>query len=325
MKISVIVPVYNAEKYLSKCIDSVIAQTYADWEMILIDDGSKDDSWNIIREYEKKDHRVIGIQQSNAGPGKARNAGLKKATGDFVVFLDSDDYIDRDYFQLLQDKSEDADVVFIDILQVDPDGKLLAKERMSQYKSYSKEAFQRAMMTGKALWGGVRKAVRLKLIKDHNIEYSALKIGEEALFSFRLFEVAERIDFIDEKPVYMYVNHEGSQSKLTVDDPWGGTVKVLKEYLAEEPERYQKFANTLNAFNVAATIVSIDRMTQMYRGKERKQKIASRMDEYREMHDAMYPIDKKSLVKKASVLLPFLKNGITSPIVLCSKLRKALR
>ncbi len=325
MKISVIVPVYNAEKCLPKCVESVMAQTYADWELVLIDDGSRDSSWNIICEYEKKDHRIIGIRQENGGPGKARNTGLKSATGDYAVFLDSDDYIDPDYFQLLQEKAENADVVFIDILQVDPAGKIIAEELMSQYKHHDKESFQRAMMTGKALWGGVRKAARLNLIKEHNIEYTALKIGEEALFSFRLFEVAERIDFIDEKPVYMYVNHEGSQSKLTMDDPWGGTVKVLKEYLAEDPIRYQKFANTLNAFNVAATIVSIDRMTQMYQGKERKQKIASRMNEYREMHDAMYPIDKKSLVKKASVLLPFLKNGITSPIVLCSKLRKALR
>ena len=98
MKFSVIVPVFNAEKYLQKCVSSVIDQRYKDWELILVDDGSRDRSPSIIDDYAKQDNRVISIHQQNAGPGIARNNGLQYATGDYVVFLDSDDYIDPDYF-----------------------------------------------------------------------------------------------------------------------------------------------------------------------------------------------------------------------------------
>ena len=95
MKISVIVPVYNAEKYLKKCLLSVINQTYKDWELILVDDGSTDKSPQIIDNIGKRDARIKVIHQKNAGPGVARNHGLEIAMGDYIVFLDSDDFIEK--------------------------------------------------------------------------------------------------------------------------------------------------------------------------------------------------------------------------------------
>lgn len=91
-KISVIIPVYNVEQYLRQCLNSVISQTLSDIEIIIINDGSPDNSINIIREYEKKDSRIIVIDKQNEGVGKARNDGLNKANGEFVAFMDSDDY-----------------------------------------------------------------------------------------------------------------------------------------------------------------------------------------------------------------------------------------
>ncbi len=91
-KISVIIPVYNVEQYLRQCLDSVISQTLSDIEIIIINDGSPDNSINIIREYEKKDSRIIVIDKKNEGVGKARNDGINKASGEFVAFMDSDDY-----------------------------------------------------------------------------------------------------------------------------------------------------------------------------------------------------------------------------------------
>ncbi len=105
MKISVIVPVYNAEEYLKNCIMSVVRQTYDNWELILVDDGSSDGSLSIADLAAEKDERIRVIHQKNAGPGAARNRGIKEALGDYVVFLDSDDYIDKNYFQLLVPKA----------------------------------------------------------------------------------------------------------------------------------------------------------------------------------------------------------------------------
>ena len=99
--ISVIVPVYNTEKYLSRCIDSILAQTFTDLELILVDDGSTDNSGNICDEYAAKDKRIRVIHQNNCGQGYARNAGLNVARGDYIGFLDPDDLISKDMFSHL--------------------------------------------------------------------------------------------------------------------------------------------------------------------------------------------------------------------------------
>lgn len=157
MKISVIVPVYNAEEYLKNCIMSVVRQTYGNWELILVDDGSSDGSLSIADLAAEKDERIRVIHQKNAGPGAARNRGIKEASGDYVVFLDSDDYIDKNYFQLLVPKARINDVVFIDVCQIDGKGKLLKEEKMSQYKTWTKDRLIRSQMTGKVQWGGGKK------------------------------------------------------------------------------------------------------------------------------------------------------------------------
>lgn len=100
-EISVIVPVYNTEKYLDRCIRSIIDQTFSDFELILVDDGSKDNSGFICDEWEKKDSRIKVIHQKNAGAGAARNAGLAIATGDYINFVDSDDWISPEMYEIL--------------------------------------------------------------------------------------------------------------------------------------------------------------------------------------------------------------------------------
>jgi glycosyltransferase involved in cell wall biosynthesis len=103
MKISIIVPVYNVESYLRKCINSIQNQTLENIEIILVNDGSKDKSGDICDEYKKKDHRIVVIHKENGGLSSARNAGLEMATGELIGFVDSDDWIEPDYFQVLQD------------------------------------------------------------------------------------------------------------------------------------------------------------------------------------------------------------------------------
>ena len=97
--ISIIIPVYNAENSIHRCIRSVCSQTYKDWELILVDDGSKDNSGKICDEYSKQDKRIHVIHKENEGVSKARNAGLKIATGDYISFVDSDDWLDNNYLQ----------------------------------------------------------------------------------------------------------------------------------------------------------------------------------------------------------------------------------
>ena len=112
-KISVIVPVYNAEKYLSRCIDSILNQTYKDFELILINDGSKDKSIDILRKYENIDNRIKVIDNSNNGVSKTRNIGIRLAQGEYIQFIDSDDFIDENMFEynINTVEQENADIV----------------------------------------------------------------------------------------------------------------------------------------------------------------------------------------------------------------------
>ena len=101
MNLSIIIPVYNAEKNLNKCIDSIIGQTLKDIEIIIIDDGSIDNSWRIVESYIKKYENIIGIKQKNSGPARARNLGISKAKGKYIGFVDSDDYIEETMYETL--------------------------------------------------------------------------------------------------------------------------------------------------------------------------------------------------------------------------------
>ena len=106
MRISVIVPVYQVEKYLSRCIESLLAQSYSDYEIILVDDGSRDGSGQICDDYAGREARIRVIHQENQGLGPARNAGVRQASGDYVVFVDSDDYVAEDYLEYLAELVE---------------------------------------------------------------------------------------------------------------------------------------------------------------------------------------------------------------------------
>lgn len=120
VKLSIIIPVYNAEKFLDKCIKSVQTQTLQDFELILVNDGSKDNSLEICEKYSQEDERIIVFNQENSGQSKARNVGLENANGEYVAFLDSDDWVDSDYYEKLVRACEknDADVSCGSILRV---------------------------------------------------------------------------------------------------------------------------------------------------------------------------------------------------------------
>lgn len=112
-KISVIVPVYNVEKFLAQCLESLVQQTYKNLEIIIVDDGTSDGSDKIYKTYAEKDNRIKIIKQKNAGVSVARNTGLAAATGQYVHFIDSDDYIDIDYYEKMINSATD---IFPDII-----------------------------------------------------------------------------------------------------------------------------------------------------------------------------------------------------------------
>ena len=123
-KISVIIPVYNAEKTIRRCLESIMSSEYEEYEVVVVDDGSTDNSASILFEYANRDRRVKIINQPNSGPSIARNKGLELAEGEIIAFVDSDDYVRNDYLDQLEKvfREQRADVVFFEFHRVTPDG-----------------------------------------------------------------------------------------------------------------------------------------------------------------------------------------------------------
>ena len=121
----------------TRCIDSILKQTYSDWELLLVDDGSKDSSLAILNDYAKKDCRIKTFHQENAGAGAARNVGLDNAIGDYIVFIDSDDFVESEYFSLIVEKN--TDVVFIDVNRRKDDFSIDSVEKLSIFADLPKE------------------------------------------------------------------------------------------------------------------------------------------------------------------------------------------
>ncbi len=132
MKFSIVIPVYNVEKYIDKCLNSIINQTYKNFEVIIVNDGTKDNSQQIIDEYVKKDNRFKSYKKENGGLSDARNYGIKYATGDYLVLIDSDDYIDLDYLERVNQvliSNKNIDLIKIKIRLVDDLGNLIRYEQ----------------------------------------------------------------------------------------------------------------------------------------------------------------------------------------------------
>ena len=182
-KISVIVPVYNAEKFIDKCIESVINQTYKEIELILVNDGSKDNSLKILQKYEKQYPKMIKVfNQTNKGVGAARNLGIKHVTGKYIFFLDSDDWIELDYLVKLYEDISKNDIVISGFKSYDINGSLLFSENI---KDNPWTKFKYCSIGGKLFLSS--------LILKNNILFREFKICEDAYFLFECYSKTSKI------------------------------------------------------------------------------------------------------------------------------------
>lgn len=202
-KVSVIVPIYNVEKYLEKCINSLLSQTLEDIQIILVNDGSKDNSGNIAREYEKNNkNRIIYVEKENGGLSDARNYGLKYATGDFIAFLDSDDYIEKNAYEEMYNKAieENADYVECDFIWEFPN-----KIRVDKQYPYKNKKEMLSFVRVVA-WN---KLIKRQLITDNNLEFPKGLRYEDVEFTYKLIPFINKFTYVD-KPFIHYVQREGS-------------------------------------------------------------------------------------------------------------------
>lgn len=220
--ISVIVPVYNVEKYLDRCLKSILNQTYKNLEIILVDDGSKDSSGHICDEYAKKDNRVRVVHKKNGGLSSARNAGLRVATGKFVGFIDSDDDIELDMYEKMLNimQKYDVDFVMADYLRIFNSGSNFKKTIDIDNGYYDKnkivsDIFPQLIMRGDIEYGPLLSVwhclYNTKFLRDNNIYFDEqVRWSEDNIFSSFVGYKASSFYYMKDQYLYHYYENAGS-------------------------------------------------------------------------------------------------------------------
>lgn len=188
-KVTLIIPVYNAEKYIGTCLESILNQTYTNYEVLVVNDGSKDKSQEIINEYKKKyPDKIIAIEQQNKGVSITRNESIEKANGEYIMFVDNDDYLDSDYIETFVKaiEEENYDVVIGGFRRPDENGKIIKTVKLEN-KEWSK-------LMVVATWARI---YRKDYLIQNNIQFLNVNIGEDIFFTLKAMLVSKKIKIID--------------------------------------------------------------------------------------------------------------------------------
>lgn len=216
IKVSVIVPVYNVEEYIEECIESIVNQTLKEIEIIIVNDGTKDNSMKRIEKY-LFDPRIIVVNKENGGISSARNAGLKIARGEYISFIDSDDFIEPTMLEDLYNNSEDAEIVFSNIISYD---------NKTGNKSYSESRIEFGILNkGSYLFNilNLRFSCWNRIYKKDYLERNDLNfikeiIYEDAIFSIKALFLANKVKYIDKFHYNYRINRNGSTMTITHSD-----------------------------------------------------------------------------------------------------------
>ena len=213
--ISVVVPVYNIEQYIEECFNSIIRQTYQEIELIFVDDGSTDGSGEICEKLAKSDQRVRVLHQMNGGPSKARNTGIDHAGGEYILFIDGDDYIDPNMLEVMYGRMEadGTDIAMCGVTRVEADGTISRKYVLPDETVTGFQTLERAYGTEGVLFCSmiVNKLYRLGLFEG--IRFPEGKFHEDEATVYKVLDRCSRVSIVSE-PFYCYLNRENSTMNL---------------------------------------------------------------------------------------------------------------
>lgn len=227
--ISVVVPVYNVEQYLEKCVNSIINQTYKNLEIILVDDGATDSSGNMCDQLAKSDSRITVYHKENGGLSDARNYGVERATGDYIGFVDSDDYIDSEMYEKLYEaiKKENVDVAECNLKIIYPDRKELFTEQ-NYYNVRTKEEYLEEYLKIEKIFG----SACVRLIKSNiakKLKFPVGKLYEDTYYAYDLIEKVDRYVIMN-SPYYNYLMRENSITNTKFNPRIFDLIEIVEKF-----------------------------------------------------------------------------------------------
>ncbi len=285
--ISIIIPVYKVEEYLEKCIESVLKQTYTNLQIILVDDGSPDNCGKICDEYAKKDPRIEVIHKVNGGLSDARNVGIAKAKGKYIGFVDSDDYIKEDMYEILINliKEYDADVSICNLYDV-IDGKEYIRNNENGIQEYSRLEILKEVLLDKNIQSYAWNKLYKKELFDE-IKYPIGKKYEDIGTTFYVFEKCNKI-VVTSKPEYYYLKRSDSLvNNVTESTVLDYTDIIIQRYLYTQKniEELRKYNN----YYLAKTLITAHNDIELLGS------ISEKMQEkYKELYNLVYNIMKNN-------------------------------
>lgn len=296
--ISVIVPAYNIAEYLPRCLDSILNQTYSNLEVIVISDGSTDGTDNVIKEYAEKDSRVVPVFKENSGVSDTRNKGLDIAKGDYIGFVDGDDYIKSNMYEILLNNAieNDADISHCGYQMVFP-------SRVDYYYNTGKKVIQdnkkgiRDIIVGDYVEPGIWNKLYRKSTIENVFMPVDIKINEDVLFNFYAFTKSKKSVYED-LPLYHYILRKGSAATSKVNtnklyDP----IKVRKEILGYCLKNYDKELQSLSYTSYLNAVISLFRTIKNNKLKDEKSNAKKYKNDIKLIKERL-PLLKRTKVEK---------------------------
>ncbi|MCF2876609.1 MULTISPECIES: glycosyltransferase [unclassified Tenacibaculum] len=337
-KVSVIVPIYNVEKYLRRCLDSLVNQTLTDIEIILVDDESPDNSKEIYQEYIAKDDRIKLVQKKNGGLGFARNSGLEIAIGEFIAYIDSDDYVDVNMFKKLYDtsKKNNLDTVYCGYNNLDDELKVHSFSEVDDLTIFSTEDEVNGVLLDMiackpssplerkyrmSVWHAIYSR---DLIENNKIRFCSERqfISEDIIYHIDYLSKANKIAFIPDS-FYYYCYNEDSLTKTFREDRFEKSVILHQELLRRfKVEGYKEsvYKNRVDRFLIGYARYTIVRLSKAAINYSEKLKILKRIckdDVWNSMKD--YPVQEMPFKQK--LVFYMIKYNMLNSLLFISKNR----
>lgn len=308
--VSIIVPIYKVEKYINKCIDSILNQKLKDFELILVDDGSPDNCGKICDEYSKKDNRIKVVHKKNGGLVSARQAGFKVSTGEYIGFVDGDDYIEENMFFDMMEKAKEynADMVLCDFFHLYPDKKVKSKQYFEggfyDKKSLEKYIYPKMIFSGSYYSFGFTPSCWSKIFKREVLENNIMKVdtrikmGEDAAFTYPCMLDSNNIYFIKNKYLYNYRINPKSMTQSYDKNLWN--IILLPYYRLKEKSFESDFDISFQLSYYLLYLINF-----VIRNEAKAGKIKSLKDKIKIIKEILYNDDILNAIKEVDLnILP---------------------
>jgi len=323
--ISIITPVYNTGEYLARCLTSIINQSFADFEVVMVDDGSTDNSAGIIRDFLARDDRIRYFYQENQGPGVARNLAVSKARGDYIAFVDSDDTIDPELLEKIMSrvKQDTPDLLFFEYKTHSGDGaRVLKISDQSEFARLQKAELVACQITARLPYGVWNRVVRRSLVVENGMEFLPIRNEEESVFSVAQLLYSQKTVFMADG-YYNYYQREGSAHRQHRNF-FDLTIVRAISGLLDNNEVAGQYARVINSAVVYKCVTSIYNCAGRYRMGEAVSETKSYIRRIGAEYD-LKNIDKAYLDRRVRFMLPLFRLKFYRLIFLAGKIYNAYK